>query len=149
MGAVSLEHDRPGCGGRWDQELIAGQVYVRCESCHAVHPGGSIDAEPIPEPQPDPELHFRTELALALGYQPDMEPPAWIDLVQQVRRDRTVREEIELDAWGYIATALRALEKHWPKLNPQQMWGLRDHLRSFAKRLPKIDPKDLPKRGHW
>jgi hypothetical protein len=91
----------------------------------------------------------RADLAWALGYSPESEPPAWIDLVQQVRRDRTVRQEIELDAWGHIATALRALEKHWHRLNPEQQWSARDHLRSFAKRLPKIDPADLPKSGDW
>jgi 3-methyladenine DNA glycosylase AlkC len=70
--------------------------------------------------------------------------------VQQVRRDRTVREEIELDAWGHIATALRTLEKHWPKLNPEQQWSARDHLRNFAKSLSKVDPADLPnRRDEW
>jgi hypothetical protein len=144
---VSFEHLHPDCEGRWDSFIVAGVAYTRCESCRASHLG---EAATVPPSAPvTPEDKCRHDLAWALGYSPESEPPAWIDLVQQVRRDRTVREEIELDAWGHIATALQTLEKHWYQLNPEQQWSARDHLRSFAKRLPKIDPATLPKNGDW
>jgi hypothetical protein len=141
--AVSYVHLHPDCTGRWDSFIVAGQTYVRCESCRASYLG---EPETVPPaPAVTPERKYRDELAWALGYALDIEPPEWMDLVQQVRRDRTVRQEIELDAWGHVATALRALEKYWPQLNPHQQWSARDHLRSFARQLPKIDPAELPK----
>ncbi len=35
-GDVSLHHNRPDCTGLWSQQLIAGRLYWRCESCDAI-----------------------------------------------------------------------------------------------------------------
>jgi predicted secreted protein len=43
---VSLTHHHPDCTGRWDQELIAGRLYWRCERCGAIgyHSDGVAEA---------------------------------------------------------------------------------------------------------
>jgi hypothetical protein len=33
---VSLTHHHPDCAGLWEQGLIAGRLYWRCESCGAI-----------------------------------------------------------------------------------------------------------------
>jgi hypothetical protein len=99
--------------------------------------------------QATPEDKCRDDLAWALGYQKDSEPPNWTDLVNQVRQSRTVREERERDAWAHVNDAIAALEKHWPALNLHQQWSARQRLRDFAKSIPKVEEKDLPSTGHW
>ncbi len=42
---MSLTHHHPDCTGRWDQELIAGRLYWRCESCRAIGYHADVVAE--------------------------------------------------------------------------------------------------------
>ena len=62
---------------------------------------------------------------------------------------RNIREESAPPPFRIVMDAIQALEKNWDKLSPAQQYSARDHLRVFAKNLPKIDPKTLPSTGEW
>ena len=60
---------------------------------------------------------------------------------------RNIREESAPPPFWIVVEAIVALEKNWEKLTPAQQYNARNHLRAFAKNLPKIDRSKLPSSG--
>ena len=120
-------------------------VYDRPEDAERV---STEDAIPLYTPAEARERYSR-DLAWALGVPSDAELPDWGDLLQQVRVVRNVREESVPPPIRIVADAILALYHNWDKLTPAQQYNCREDLRTFAKTLPKIDPKTLPSSGEW
>ena len=157
---MNFTHKYPECIGRPERQWsrISGAVFQKCLLCGAVGYERPEDAERLDQEPEDavpvftpaePEAMYARLLAWALGTPEDAEIPSFGDLLQQVRTVRNIREESTPPPYRIVMHAIIALEKHWDKLTPAQQYNARDHLRVFAKNLPKIDPRTLPSTGEW
>ena len=157
---MTFTHKYPECIGRPERQWsrISGAVFQKCLLCGAVGYERPEDAERLsPEPEDAVRVFTPAEaeamharlLAWALGIPEDAEIPKFGDLLQQVRGVHRIREETAPPPFRIVMDAIIALEKHWEHLTPAQQYNARDHLRVFAKNLPKIDPKTLPSSGEW
>ena len=156
---MSLSHSSPDCIGRPERHGSNGVLFWECPLCSAVGYERPEDAEraspkmeeriPMLTPAEAEEEHARL-LAWALGITEDAELPTFGDLLQQVRGVQTMRmEAVPSSSFQIVSNAIYAMVTNWDKLTPVQQHTCREDLRRFAKSLPKIDPKDLPKTGEW